>query len=156
MALTRMILWFGMIIIVMVTLTKFMFICVWKSMRPINDDLIVRIAVNQALLCSIIIGLLKTMPRVSSAPICIGIYDQDAALWRQSTSYLDQVLLRIIVVLFFLTLGLASAVFIGKRKMLENNHLMSPPKSLESLVLNIAVIGLVVINLLCNTLYWRE
>ena len=66
MALTRMILWFGMIIIVMVTMSKFMFICVWKSMRPINDDLMVRIAVNQALLCSFVIGLLITQPHVSN------------------------------------------------------------------------------------------
>ena len=57
MALTSMVLWFGMVIIVMVTITRFMFICVWKSMRTMNDDLIVRIAVNQALLSSIVLGL---------------------------------------------------------------------------------------------------
>ena len=50
MVLQRTILWFGIFIIVMVTITKFMFICVWKSMRTINDDLMVRIAVNQAVL----------------------------------------------------------------------------------------------------------
>ena len=49
-----MVLWFGVVIIVMVTITRFMFICVWKSMRTMNDDLIVRIAVNQALLSSIV------------------------------------------------------------------------------------------------------
>ena len=49
----------------MVTITKFMFICVWKSMRTMNDDLMVRIAVNQALLFSSIIGLLKIQAQVS-------------------------------------------------------------------------------------------
>ena len=87
---------------------------------------------------------------------CIGIYDQDAKFWRQSTLNLDKILFIIIVILFFITLGLAIAVFICKKKMLENNYLMAPPKSLESLVLNIAVIGLVVINILCNKLYWKE
>ena len=58
MALTSMVLWFGVIIIVMVTITKFMFICVWKSMRTMNDDLMVRIAINQALLSSMVIGML--------------------------------------------------------------------------------------------------
>ena len=57
MALTSTVLWFGVVIIVMVTITRFMFICVWKSMRTMNDDLIVRIAVNQALLSSIVLGL---------------------------------------------------------------------------------------------------
>ena len=52
-----MVLWFAVVIIVMVTITKFMFICVWKSMRTMNDDLMVRIAVNQALLSSIVLGL---------------------------------------------------------------------------------------------------
>ena len=65
MALTKMVLWFGVVIIVMVTITKFMFICVWKSMRTMNDDLMVRIAVNQALLSGILIGLLKFRAQVS-------------------------------------------------------------------------------------------
>ena len=65
MVLQRTILWFGILIIVMVTITKFMFICVWKSMRTMNDDLMVRIAVNQALLLSSIIGLLKIRAQVS-------------------------------------------------------------------------------------------
>ena len=64
-ALTKMVLWFGVVIIVMVTITKFMFICVWKSMRTMNDDLMVRIAVNQALLSGILIGLLKVRAQVS-------------------------------------------------------------------------------------------
>ena len=66
MVLQRTILWFGIFIIVMVTITKFMFICVWKSMRTMNDGLLIRIAVNQALLFSSIIGLLKIQAQVST------------------------------------------------------------------------------------------
>ena len=66
MALTKMVLWFGVVIIVMVTITKFMFICVWKSMRTMNDDLMVRIAINLAVLSSIIMGLLKFRAQVNS------------------------------------------------------------------------------------------
>ena len=68
--LTKMVLWFGVVIIVMVTMIKFMFICVWKSMRTMNDDLMVRIAVRQALLSSIVIGsLVKFRAQVSSSSI---------------------------------------------------------------------------------------
>ena len=66
MALTSTVLWFGVVIIVMVTITKFMFICVWKSMRTMNDDLMVRIAINLAVLSSIVMGLLKFRAQVSS------------------------------------------------------------------------------------------
>ena len=66
MALTSTVLWFGVVIIVIVTITKFMFICIWKSMRPINDDLMVQIAVNQAVLSSILMCLLKSRAQVSS------------------------------------------------------------------------------------------
>ena len=66
MALTSTVLWFGVVIIVMVTITRFMFICVWKSMRTMNDDLMVRIAINLAVLSSIVMGLLKFRAQVSS------------------------------------------------------------------------------------------
>ena len=66
MALTKMVLWFGVVIIVMVTIAKFTFICVWKSMRTMNDDLMVRIAINLAVLSSIVMGLLKFWAQVSS------------------------------------------------------------------------------------------
>ena len=66
-ALTKMVLWFAVVIIVMVTITKFMFICVWKSMRTMNDDLMVRIAINLAVLSSIVMGLLKFRAQVSNS-----------------------------------------------------------------------------------------
>ena len=74
-ALTKMVLWFSIVIIVTVTITKFMFICVWKSMRTMNDNLMVRIAINQALLSSIVIGLLKFRPHVSSVFTKIFLYN---------------------------------------------------------------------------------
>ena len=66
-----MVLWFCLVIIVMVTVTKFMFICVWKSMRTMNDDLMVRITINLAVLSSIVMGLLKLRAQVSN------VYDAD-------------------------------------------------------------------------------
>ena len=60
----------------------------------------------------------------------------------------------IFVVAFFITFGLAIAVSIGKRKMMTSNHLIKPPKSLESQVINITVIALVIFSILCSVLYW--
>ena len=55
---------------------------------------------------------------------------------------------------FFIVCGLAIAVFIGKRKMMTNNHLIQPPITLESQVINITVIGLLILSILCSRLYW--
>ena len=66
----------------------------------------------------------------------------------------------IIIGAFFFTLGLAIAVFIGKKKMMTNNqtnkqnHLIKPPETLESQVINVTVIGLVMFSLLSSILYW--
>jgi hypothetical protein len=60
----------------------------------------------------------------------------------------------IIIGAFFITIGLAMAVFVGKKKMMTKNYLINPPKSLESQVINNTVIGLVIFSILCNLLYW--
>ena len=49
-----MLLWYAVLIILMIALTKFMFICVWKSMPAMNDDLLVRIALFQAVFFSVL------------------------------------------------------------------------------------------------------
>ena len=45
--------WYGLTILFFVTFMKFLFICVWKRMRDMNDDLMVRIFVNMAIFIGI-------------------------------------------------------------------------------------------------------
>ena len=54
---TRMLLWYAVLIILMITLTKFMFICIWRRMPAMNDDLLARIALIQAFFFSVFFGL---------------------------------------------------------------------------------------------------
>ena len=54
---TRMLLWYAVSIILMITMTKFMFICVWKRMPAMNDDLLARIALIEAFFISVFVGL---------------------------------------------------------------------------------------------------
>ena len=49
----QVIIWYAILIIFCQSLAKFMFICVWKRMRDMNDDLIVRIAFRWTLFISI-------------------------------------------------------------------------------------------------------
>ena len=46
---------FGAMIIAMYTFTRFMFVCIWKRMRQMDDNLIVRIATIQAIFMCLII-----------------------------------------------------------------------------------------------------
>ena len=45
---------FGVITIAMYTFTRFMFVCIWKRMRQMDDNLIVRIATIQAIIMSLL------------------------------------------------------------------------------------------------------
>ena len=45
---------FGVIIVLMCTFTRFMFVCIWKRMRQMDDNLIVRIATIQAIVLSLL------------------------------------------------------------------------------------------------------
>ena len=56
--LMRMLSWYSLILILSMVFMKFMYICIWKSMRQINDELLVRIVIlnakeSQALFCTI-------------------------------------------------------------------------------------------------------
>ena len=45
---------FAAITVAMYTFTRFMFVCIWKRMRQMDDDLIVRIATIQAIVVSLL------------------------------------------------------------------------------------------------------
>ena len=47
---------FGAIIIATYTFTRFMFVCIWKRMRLMDDNLIVTIATTQAIFMSLLIN----------------------------------------------------------------------------------------------------
>ena len=45
---------FGVITVAMYTFARFMFVCIWKRMRQMDDNLIVRIAMIQAIVMSLL------------------------------------------------------------------------------------------------------
>ena len=45
---------FAVITVAMCTFTKFMFVCIWKRMKQMDDNIIVRIATIQAIVMSLI------------------------------------------------------------------------------------------------------
>ena len=55
---------FGLYMILAITITRFMFIRVWKSMREMNDNLLSQFILNLAVFMSLFFSL--TVPRLTS------------------------------------------------------------------------------------------
>ena len=56
--------WICLFLILAITTTKFMFICVWKSIRQLNDDLLSRFVLNLAVSLGLFFTL--TVPRLNN------------------------------------------------------------------------------------------
>ena len=56
---------YGLILITAIAFMKFMYICIWKSMRQMNDDLLAKIVILNAIFLSfwLNIGFLISIPR---------------------------------------------------------------------------------------------
>ena len=63
--LEHLLIWYSLILILSMVFMKFMYICVWKSMRQINDELLVRIVMINVIFQSLWlnIGVVMNMNR---------------------------------------------------------------------------------------------
>ena len=85
---TKMTLTFCVLVVVMITWTRFMFICVWKGMRELNDDLIVKIAFNCSVFLSIWMSLTDfTLEGGKNGQLCSGEFSNSVMTmdWHEIT-----------------------------------------------------------------------
>ena len=59
----KLLIWICLFLILAITTAKFMFICVWKSIRQLNDDLLSRFVLNLAVFLGLFFTL--TVPRLN-------------------------------------------------------------------------------------------
>ena len=52
---------FGVITVAMYTFARFMFVCIWKRMRQMDDNLIVRIAMIEAIVMSLLFTVVSLL-----------------------------------------------------------------------------------------------
>ena len=71
---TRMVLWSGVMLIAMITLTRFMFICVWRRMRQMNDNLLAKIIVREIVILSFFFSL-TNIRGGQDQYLCTGLFD---------------------------------------------------------------------------------
>ena len=73
------VIWYSLITLFFIYLAKFLYICVWKHMRDMNDDLIVNIIVRIALFISVWVSTTGLWNRkieiATSAAMCTGIFN---------------------------------------------------------------------------------
>ena len=67
---TQAVLTFGVVGIVMVTITKFVFICVWRSIRSMDDNLLKRIALNEIILLCFLHSWCWPQSNSSGSEVC--------------------------------------------------------------------------------------
>ena len=141
-------------------------------MRQMNDDILLRIAISWAIFMSIWITTMINPTQYkkqfnNAYGLCTGIFsiDEKDLVWEDLvTSTVDayKTVLGppqfVMLVWISITLILMVAVKIGHQKIsLEQpSGLISPPKDLESILLNFTLIVLLTINMLGFSLYWKK
>ena len=67
---TQAVLTFGVVGFVLIIITKFVFICVWRSMRSIDDNLLKRIALNEIILLCFLHSWCWPQSNSSGSEVC--------------------------------------------------------------------------------------
>ena len=153
--------WYAVLTLFFISLAKFMYICVWKHMRDMNDDLIVTILVRISILISIWASTTgfsnRKVERATSAAMCTGIFnDHDQIMDPEiSSDKLPTSYGFILWSLFVVTLFFMAAVTITRKRNNESMTILRRPKDLESMLLNFALLILVLINVIGYRIYWR-
>ena len=155
--------WYSLLSLFYISLAKFMYICVWKHMRDLNDDLIVTFLVRIAVLISIWVpttGFNNRKGQSSVVSMCTGIFnDHDQIMNTEVRSdKLPQPYNPLFWSLCVIILFLMAAVTIGRQRSSHNDNnlaIMQRPKDLESMLLNFALLVLLLINMFGYNFYWR-
>ena len=71
---TRMMLWYPVMLITMITLTRFMFICIWRRMRQMNDNLLAKIIFREIVILSFFFSL-TNIRGGQDQYLCTGLFD---------------------------------------------------------------------------------
>ena len=151
--------WYLLLTLFFVSLAKFMYICVWKHMRDMNDDLIVTILVRTSVLISVWVATTGFNHRegAKSHAMCTGIFndhdqimDPEISSDELPTSYGFILWSLPVVTLFFM-----AAITITRKRNNESMTILQRPKDLESMLLNFALLILVLINVIGYRIYWR-
>ena len=156
--------WYCILTLFFISLAKFMYICVWKHMRDMNDDLIVTILVRTTVFISIWVSTTGFAGKTGGASdaMCIGVFN-DYQILMNSKIYPDKLPQPYAWLFWSLAVAILSFMASAKIKRHQRNSLeddtltiIKRPKDLESMLLNFALLILLSINGLGYNLIMRE
>ena len=135
-----------------IVIIKFLFLCVWKQMKVMNDDLIARIVILTLFMVSFLLILIKFLgpgKPVLNTIICTGVYlpsyeDLDGRFAPEPMVALFGFLSNVILMIPISIKRRQNEVFDAQHQPKIRRHNL--PKSLESLVWNLVII----VNLLAG------
>ena len=156
--------WYCVLTIFFMSFFKFLYICVWKHMRDMNDNLLVAFVIRLSLFISVWIVSVGFVNRkgYTSDRFCTGIFnDHDQIMDPQiSPEKLPQPYTPLFWSLCIFNLFFIVSVRIRRRKIsLDDAATVTigtqRPKDLDSMLLNFTLIILLTINLLGFQLFWN-
>ena len=163
---TDFLIWVCLLTMFSVTFFKFLYICVWKHMRDMNDNLIVTFIIRLSIFVSVWVPTTGFVNRKGSSGegFCTGIFnDHDQVMNTQiSPEKLPQPYSPLFWSLWITNLVFMVSVKVRRRRISLDDFDdtvtigVQRPKDLESMLLNFTVIILLTINLLGFQLFWRK
>ena len=163
---TQVTVWYCVLTIFFMSFFKFLYICVWKHMRDMNDDLLVRFIIRLSIFISVWVPTTGFVNRKGSSGegFCTGIFnDHDEVMNTQiSPEKLPQPYSPLFWSLWITNLVFMVSVKVRRRRLSLDDFDdtvtigVQRPKDLDSMLLNFTIIILLTINLLGFQLFWRK
>ena len=168
--------WYIVLILFSICCIKFMFICIWKRMRDMNDKLIARIILRWAIFFSIWLPLTAPVNTTSSFgnKFCTGIYNDHDQIMNSNIPNETLPLPYAPLLIFFYVSIIILTVAVWFRQFKNSAVVISPialavaplaanspapfvqrPKDMESMLANFSLLILIAINSI-GTLAWRK
>ena len=157
--------WYIVLIMFSICFVKFMFICIWKRMRDMNDKLIASIILRWAIFISIWLTLNAPVNTTINFDIkfCTGIYNDHDKIMNSNNP--NQTLLSpyapILILIYFSIIILTVSIWFRqfKNSAIEPLAAKSPfvqrPKDMESMLVNFSLVNLIAINSVV-TVIWKK
>ena len=156
---TEVLLWYGVLLALTITLARFVVICVWKSMRQMNDDLLVRLVVTEVIFLSCYFSSVgPSLVKTQNLALCIGnfdgVSDDNEWQWHGDHLYYSMIFGTCIII----TIVLVVIIQVRKHQISQDVPvgIIQRPKNLDCTVLNLLLITLVAISGTCYLLFWMK
>ena len=157
--------WYLVLMFLSICFVKFMFICIWKRMRDMNDKLIARIILRWVIFISIWLTLTAPMNTSNyGMKFCTGIYnDHDQIMNSNNPNQTPSPYAPLLLLIYFSIITLTVSIWFKQFKNSAIEPLASKskspfvqrPKDMESMLANFSLVNLIAINSVV-TIIWRK